>query len=886
MESNFTRSESDLLVFISSVMDDELAEARCIVQKALREESQITRPWAFEFTPASSTSSEEEYLEKVRCADFVIWLVGSKTTLPVVNEINTCIDNSCRLLVFKLPTICRDEQTCNLLSKVKNHVKWKEVDDIDRLAKDVKDSISDEIIKALRDPAPPSRKRRIEESYNNSISRCKQMWRTLNISDNTATKLSKDLSVGDVLGSPCAGLYIICGDQGSGKTLAAERLFQRWIKQSLYDSSRPFPLFIKSMDLKEPLNEYFNRMTQGYSSFAIQGAAIIIDGIDEIGLTRANSLLEQSKVFADANPKSIVIITSRRLPGLKIDDIEQIDIPTMDDEQITDLISKIAECGVDRVRMYTWSESIRDAVRRPLFAIMMGIELSDDPEFIATRPSQLVNLLAQKAAKNAEEKDWLLQKLASEIVKAGTRVSKSAISRKLAEQNVLIDSRLVNEQEGKLDFTLSIFREFYAARAIIEDTISIDSIMPVSDRWLIPLAIVMEEDKEIGNELINKIVLSDLGFASLLLKELVNRWSENKTDVNSLGTTEEVGQKIWDAMDTWHRSLGELFSIIGPLSPKGHTATLGIHISNSEVVTSWYQDTDTMPPVVELQIEKMLDMNFSSQNISYITDPKYWPWVKTRDYLARKLTKAIESNYLTLGSNDAVRELVWDFSRKIYNSSVAKTGEININEILHFIEGAQHSNEFLLWYFNGVQIWNWEIKSIKCHLMELLEHGVNTISEPWPSGDQTMSSDSGLIWDNYSGQRLLDRTNAIYTGALDIYQKTIDQWLEPFDKQLQLVRPHPARLEGGLVLPDRQDIVNTDPILTRIINPLPAGEKSIAAFEIMSKEMCDNFIREYKEGKEVWNYSSGILLQLFEPRPATEIACKWLISDLRNLGWA
>ena len=647
MESNSTRSESDLLVFISSVMDDELAEARCIVQKALREESQITRPWAFEFTPASSTSSEEEYLEKVRCADFVIWLVGSKTTLPVVNEINTCIDNSCRLLVFKLPTICRDEQTCNLLSKVKNYVKWKEVDDIGRLAKDVKDSIFDEIVKALRDPAPPARKRKIEESYDSSISRCKQMWRTLNISDNIATELSKDLSVGDVLGSPCSGLYIVYGDQGSGKTLAAERLFQRWIKQSLYDSSLPFPLFIKSMDLNEPLNEYFSRMTQGYSSPAIQGAAIIIDGIDEIGLTRANLLLEQSRVFVDANPKAIIIITSRQLPGLKINNIKQIDIPTMDDEQVTDLISKIAERVVNRAGMYTWSESIRDAVRYPLFAIMMGVELRDDSKFIATRPSQLVNLLAQRAARDAEEKDWLLQKLASEVVKAGTRVSKSAISKKRLDQGILINSRLVNEQEGKVDFTLSIFREFYAARAIIEETVSIDSIIPASDRWLIPLAIVMEEDKEIGNELINKIVLSDPGFASLLLKGLVNRWSENKTDASSLGTTEEVGQKIWDAMDTWRRSLGELFSIIGPVSPKGCTATLGIHISDYEVVTSWYQDTDTMPSVVELKLE-MLDMGFSSQNISSIADPKYWPWVKTKDYLASRLTKMIESNYFRM----------------------------------------------------------------------------------------------------------------------------------------------------------------------------------------------------------------------------------------------
>ena len=106
----------------------------------------------------------------------------------------------------------------------------------------------------------------------------------------------------------------------------------------------------------------------------------------------------------------------------------------------------------------------------------------------------------------------------------------------------------------------------------------------------------------------------------------------------------------------------------------------------------------------------------------------------------RHLTKKIESNYFILEANDAVRELVWDLLRKIYNPSVAKTGEININEILHFIEGIQD--------FNGIQVWNWEIKIIKCHLMELLENGVNTISEPWPSEDQTMSSGFGLgsLW--------------------------------------------------------------------------------------------------------------------------------------------
>ena len=47
------KSESDLLVFISSVMDDELGLARDSTAKAIQEMG-FGRPWAFEYTPASS----------------------------------------------------------------------------------------------------------------------------------------------------------------------------------------------------------------------------------------------------------------------------------------------------------------------------------------------------------------------------------------------------------------------------------------------------------------------------------------------------------------------------------------------------------------------------------------------------------------------------------------------------------------------------------------------------------------------------------------------------------------------------------------------------------------------------------------------------------------
>ena len=467
-------------------------------------------------------------------------------------------------------------------------------------------------------------------------------------------------------------------------------------------------------------------------------------------------------------------------------------------------------------------------------------------------------------------------------------MSKSAISKKQFEQNLLINSRLVNEQEDKVDFTLPIFREFYAARAIIEETISIDSTMPVSDRWLIPMAIVMEEDEERGYELINKLVSSDPGFASLLMKDLVSRWDDQETGTISLGTTKEVGQKIWTAMDAWRQGLGKLFSVIGPVSPNGGTATLGINIiGNYRVITAWYRGTN-LPSVVTLPE----NMNGETQNENWhtlsfgnIPYTAYWPWIWTKKFLVHTLSESIKSNRLILGSKDAVRELVWDFSCNVYKFSAVELTEISVREILHFIEKLQDSNTVQFGYFNGVQFRDREIKSIKSHLMELLENDVDTISAPWPSADKTMPSSSGSILDYYSEQRLLDLTNDIYTAALSIYQITINQWFGPFDKQLDLIRPRPAKLEGGLVLPDRQDVLSIDPILTRVISPLSAGEESIATFKIMSQEKCNEFIKSHIETREFWSYSSGIL-QPFGSRPATEIACKWLIDDLRKLGWA
>ena len=162
MSNGPVRSESDLLAFISSVMREELYYARKVVVETCKA-TDFTRPWAFEYTPGSSEPPDQGYLRKVREADFVFWLIGEETTQPVVDEITTSVTAGRRLLAFKLPSGTRCGVTRNLMSQVAGYAKWADVKDNDDLAQHVREALSDELIRAIRDPEPPNRPLKLME---------------------------------------------------------------------------------------------------------------------------------------------------------------------------------------------------------------------------------------------------------------------------------------------------------------------------------------------------------------------------------------------------------------------------------------------------------------------------------------------------------------------------------------------------------------------------------------------------------------------------------------------------------------------------------------------------------------------------------------------------
>ncbi|MCY3899574.1 MAG: hypothetical protein OXF86_13445 [Caldilineaceae bacterium] len=887
------RSESDLQAFISSVMRDELNCARKVVKQAC-ESIRFIRPWAFEFTPASSEPPDQGYLRKVREADFVFWLIGSETTQPVVDEITECISAGRRLLAFELPSETRCEVTKNLKAQVSSYAKWKRVGEINELAQHVRDALSDELARALRDPDPPGRALKLEEMKQLSLSRCKRMWTSLSVQEEMAAELAEDQSVGAFLAWPTTGVLRVEGDQGSGKTLAAERLFQRAIDRALDDSSQPFPIFVSARDLQMPIEDYVEHKSKDISRKSVTGSIIIVDGLDEIGVKAANSLLEELSIFTDAQTLATAVVTSRPLPDLKDDIGQRLAMSTLDQQKSIDLISRIAGQELELRDVYAWSESVQDATKRPLFAIMIGSVLRASPDSTFHKPVQLVTALAESSqmeVENAEEEevDILLQKLAVKAVSIGKRVFLQDISNRRVEQRMLANSRLVNKQEDMVDFTLPIFREWYAARALIEETVSFEELHSDSDLWVIPLAIAVDSGNETSKRtLMTKLCSSDPGLASLVLQELEPVWPPDESDEFSLGTSLDAGEKIRNAMETWGQGLGELYSIIGPVDSKGNTSTLGIEVyaGGTRIHTSWYTGTHEQPNVVELPKDISpftYNPEWSGFSSRMVPHAELWPWFIAKDDLVNSLSNKVPLEHLALESMsiDAVQECSWAFSLGVQRRSTRRQEPISIQEILRYIE-EEAINSVAIQLDFEVYLRNKHIRIVDHHLKDLAHNGEATISDPWPSEDQ-LTTGTHWVWEGYTSQRLLERTIEVYGGALRIYMAIVRKWFKAFGFRFQMYGCLPARLEGRITIPKGQDSFASGPVLTWRPIILSDNAESEVAFELGVPDKLHKDFRESNESKSP--FLAEQRLNVFGMQPATKLACEWLSDDLQKLGW-
>ena len=900
-----SQSEDPLLVFISSRQDDELSRPRALAIDLVNNYPGM-KVWAFEDAPASSEAARERYIRNAGRSDLVIWLIGSKTTRPIVDEVNACMQAQGRLLAFKLPATTRDEETEAVIERVSDYASWKAVQDVEDLPAHISAALTDEMLRRYRDPAPVNHDLFLNRKYRESVADTKGLWTTLGVPEDVANELADDHSIGHRLSLPTEGTLTITALQGSGKTLAAHRLYQLALQNRLRDHSQPLPVFLDAQSISGELKEKLEGYTREHGSVYTQKILVIIDGLDETGRQRANQLLNQAQSYTNANPNVAVVVITRPLPGLNTTTATYT-LPACEEEEFLSIASKIAGREVNQFEI-----PFREyQTRLPLFATIIGSYLRKTRPIRGMTPSQIVNELAQQVLRDSadalEDTEELLKRLAVASIISGESVEKGLVAPKTSEQARMANSRIVSEEDGKFDFTLAIFREWFAARAIVEKTVSIDEIDLNSDRWVTPLAIAINSaNPNTGLEVMERLSSTDPGMAGLVLEEVSNNWSVVKPAVpQPLGTTLEAGTNIRNALEHWKTGLQPLMDALGVLDRNGNIPTLGVDVKQERLITSWYRGDETLAPVVQLPEginvpSTGLFWDWHSTVIRDIEPTRVWPWHVTHEDLSELLSKELRTLRFAQATKVGLHEFFHEFTSYLRHSYHDTRDLKTAAEVIDYIENSlNRSGDPRGSVTFGHNDYTWTMPKLELfreRLSELATEGTDILVDPWPGPDKEwpLGKTGGMWFERYTEERLLQRTNAIFNGALQIYNNIVDQWLPTFNKRDQMSHALPLRLRGELKLPPDQERRDRNkpfliywPEWTDDTNDsgvfIELGPKEPATEEDTQHKILAAQEKFFELGKA--HYSVQSVLPGYEARPATTLAHKWLKTDLDDIHW-
>ena len=896
-------NERPLLVFISSVTQP-LLSARDTAVRTIAD-LPTTEPWAFEHTPPSSRPPRDLYLRKVAEADLVIWLIGAETTLPVAEELQTCLAAGQPLLAFRFPAATRDDTTQNLITQVSNCAKWHNVPDLPALAPLIQAAIADELVRAFRRPAPPLRRQSLLESRQYSIATCKQSWITLRVQPDLATQLARDPSIGYTPPPLDVPFRMLLGHLGSGKSLAAARFFQLAIDRALQDPSAPFPIFANARDLPEDFAAYVAQATAGIVRPYRQDVLAIIDGLDELGVSKANRLLAQLHAYTDAYVRCRILATSKPLPGLNIPQ-DSMNIPPLDADTAQHLIATIAGRSLSVGEIIDLPESIQLVADRPLFSVLIGCYLRSHSDLNLQKPLHLLQYVAQDTLRDrfleADTVNTLLQRLAAIAIASGKRVPISKLSFKPSDHRLLADSLLVEEREQELDFTLPILREWYAARAIIEETVPLDDILPASDRWATSFGLVVDsENTAMAEALLESLAGSDPALASLVMSDAYGPAPDLGQSRTRPVVPTEAGRRLWRAMDAWNRGLGDLFFAIGPVSPSGQTATLAIRAEPNAIVRSWHAGSRALPNVVELSRSTQAQFRRDWPTVHLESTPlSYgWHWTAAKKGLIASLDEMLENRHFALPSRDAVAELAWVLGCAVMNRGTLSPDAVPLQEVAPLVRMVRRrlTTHVTCVSFGHTDFSIEEFQLVADYLSELEENGERVIGDPWPHCDRIPwdHGQKAYVWNFYSDERLLQRAQAVYSAALRIYQDMVARWFDCFRDRLSLNCLLPITLEGILTRSQRPNFEGA-PLLRLTTRVRRSSELSAVVLHWVSADDFERLtdwrrdernVAEPRPGSDepLRSIASHSRAAIDGARPATDLAHNWLIDDLRELGW-
>jgi RNA-binding protein YhbY len=888
-------SERELRAFVSSVMRGVLDDARQEVVNAL-DGVPFLSSWAFEYTPASSEAADDTYLRHVRDADFVIWLASDGVTTPVVNEIREALAKNRRLLVIRFGTAPRSVECQGLISEIGLRAKYADAPAVTDLRSVLQLSIGDEVVRALRGEPDLGRLALIEALGRASRARCVRRWQAPGLPRDEALALADDPAIGappgDVLPTTDAPVVVIGSDMGSGKSLAAERHLQAAVADLRIDGAAPIPVWLTAAEITSGVRPAVVAHATGIGDPRIQGATVVVDGLDEVAVEIAQQALGQARELTTEWPATSVVITSRPTSVLtQVPEYRQ--IPELTDDEMLAVVAIGAGAPIAEGLMFSLAQPVQKAIRRPLFALLYGLTRRDDAPVTPHSKGDLLAFLGAEARRRGgQEYDEALRRLAVASVRRDLGAVPGPEVDETVQLEPLVDSGLVNRRSDGYTLGLPVIAQWFAAQALTHGEVSIDEICadPADiDLWRYPLAIaVATSSHDTSMRLLGPIMRANPGFAFRVVDEALG----NATlDGFEAPPWRQAGAQMRDAMQALASGLGPLGTLTLPVDASGALLPLGCDSRGQHVDYAFYIGDAKREPVYRLPAEWSPfdpDPDSAIVGFSAVGRGSAWAWRWARDRFRHQLAAAFKARDLPFGANSPIKdEGLWMTASLLSDNSSFLSRPVDLAPVVEGLDDLMREvgeNADVL--VRGIPV---PAKASRDLLVNVMGNGVTHLSSPHPGPDLD-PSEGGRTTDFYSDERLVERVTSIYEHAIQAYQDLVEKSFAALSGRLALYSTFPARYIGYLNPGDDESLGYVGiPALSGYFEPLPPGEVSAVEisisrerFDYMADYGLSDRLRAMRPDAARWitGWVGGGALHDHTYTPSTAVAYAWLWRDL------
>lgn len=525
-------SSSRLRVFVSSVMSAEMQAARDACYQLLSADP--FHAWLFERTPPSPRSARRAYLDAVAQADVVVWLVGHRTSDAVRQEIEAAARQSKDLLVFVLPASNRDAMTERVLTTVRTIVKTSNVTDADDLTLQLRQSLSDLLVEAYRRRGAPRREVAIQSRLMQLRGMAMAKWLAAGVPVQKALDLFSDAAVGALAASArptqTSPIRVLVGEVGSGKSLAAIRFLVEAAQLALEDDAAPIPVWLDATEI-DRLDEAVESAAHEMGDYRSDGLALVIDGLDERGGEGDARILDEARSLAYGIFRCSVLVTTRTELGLRLGELERAVPSDLSVDAAAELMNSTFGLHLQAWSGRDWSPPIRDAVRRPLFALLMGRHLAQQGGAVGSTGELVEELVSGALGRTQTDaiavNQTLMELAARSIDSDGRPILKSD----LGDRSVIAEAlrtRLVVDGGSSLTFSLPILREWFGAQCLLRGIVTATALANNEqrlERWRYALYVAVTTlPRDAVNATLSAVARRSPAFAAEIIQKNTSHW--------------------------------------------------------------------------------------------------------------------------------------------------------------------------------------------------------------------------------------------------------------------------------------------------------------------------------------------------------------------------